>query len=420
MADLIEGGRDDRPPSVRRHRGARAAATVAAGVAAVTAVVLLGRSDGGTTPLPEMRPSSSPVAISTPSPEPTTPTRPGACGSSAPVVDVSVDSARTTVPLRLLVGGAGLRSVDATTGAATAVPGVQPGVELTSLAAARGSRWALGGAGCATFVVRSYRVGPSSAAELSVGSAYSTLVAGPHGAWLVVLGDPSSGVRTRAVPLDDAPPLDLPPDTALVADVPAGLVATVGGTADRAPQVVLLDPTGRRVRDLLLGAVLGVSTSGVVLATDGQCGYGLDQQVCTLVTVDTRTGRTTGRYSLPPQRLVASGAVLDASGRLAAFALARTYPDPRYVSGDPVPPADVVVLDLASGELQTVPQLLLPPKTSAGLAIDGGTGWLVLTLSQGDSVRVLAWKPGAAAPTSVAELPGSVTGAPPVLIEPAR
>jgi hypothetical protein len=202
-----------------------------------------------------------------------------------------------------------------------------------------------------------------------------------------------------------------------VADTTAGLVATSGGGSEQAPQVVLLDTSGRQRRVLGTGDPLGASDSGVVVLTDGRCGYGLDQQVCHLTAVDAATGRTTARTALPAQRLPASAAAVDSTGRLAAFVLSRTYPDPRYVSGHPMPPGDVAVLDLSSGDLELVPDLVVPPKTGVGLAVDAATGWVVMAVSDGDRVQVLGWRPGQPAVVSVAELTGAVSAAPPVLLD---
>ena len=69
-----------------------------------------------------------------------------------------------------------------------------------------------------------------------------------------------------------------------------------------------------------------------------------------------------------------------------------------------------------TGGLEIVPGLELPAKTGAGLVFADRGNWLFLTVSYGDHLHVLAWRPGLGAPQEVARLDGPVAWAPPLLI----
>ena len=118
---------------------------------------------------------------------------------------------------------------------------------------------------------------------------------------------------------------------------------------------------------------------------------------------------------MPAGRIPISDAVFNNGGTEAAFLLARASQDPRYTTGWPYPPADVVVLHLRTGSLDIVPGLELPPATWAGLAFDATGRWLLTTVSQGGRGELLAWRQGMPGPALVTTLPGPLVTAPPLL-----
>ena len=89
------------------------------------------------------------------------------------------------------------------------------------------------------------------------------------------------------------------------------------------------------------------------------------------------------RFKLPAGRLPIPDAVFSPDGTKAALQLTRASRDPRFTTGSPYPPADVVILHLHTGSLTIVPGLELPPLTRAGLAFDATGRWLLTTVSEG-------------------------------------
>ena len=121
---------------------------------------------------------------------------------------------------------------------------------------------------------------------------------------------------------------------------------------------------------------------------------------------------------LPPGRVPVSDAVFSPDGALAAFQLARARQDPRFSTGVPVPPSDVVVLHLYTGSLDIVPGLELPPQAQTGLAFDATGSWLLATVSEGNGGELLAWRHGMPGPALLTSLPGPLADPPPLLAAP--
>lgn len=408
MADLLVGGGGDLP---RRQPRLLLALVAVAGLVAVAAWAVTTRPGSGTgaVPAPKAGPGVTPV------PTPASgqwAASAGACGSQAFAVVTSARSAGP-VPVRLLVGGAGLHLVDGASGRVAAVPGIPVGVEISTFQDGPAALWAFGQAGCSYEQPRAYRLDGPVVLPQPVAAGWASFVAGPHDVWRVQAMQPGGTARTSAVPVTGGPPVLLEPGGFVVADTTPGLVVAVGGESNLPPRLGLLDPSGRRLHDLPTGLPLGTTRSGVVVLTEGGC----DPTACTVVAVDAASGRELVRVPLPAGRRPAGSAAVDERARVAVFALMRAEPDPRFPD-HPAPPADIAVLDLRTGVLQLVPELLLPPKTSVGLAVEGPTGWVVVTVSQGDHTEVLAWRSGLLAPVVVAEVPGAVTQAAPVRLLP--
>ncbi|HEY3035494.1 MAG TPA: hypothetical protein VGJ54_12690, partial [Streptosporangiaceae bacterium] len=81
----------------------------------------------------------------------------------------------------------------------------------------------------------------------------------------------------------------------------------------------------------------------------------------------------------------------------------RASRDPRFTTGSPYPPADVVILHLHTGSLDIVPGLELPPLTRAGLAFDATGRWLLTTVSEGRRCQLLTWRQGMPGPALVSD-----------------
>jgi hypothetical protein len=362
--------------------------------------------------------AQTPVGSPSPSPSPSAwPSGAGACGLTAfrPLMSPQPLTERTGV--RVLVGGYGVRLVDADTGTARPVSGLPTDSRHMSgqLVAAAGGVYVLA-ARCDGTAGRVYRLANGTAHPVA-GGPTGDLLAGPTRVWTVTYPDASTGsVVLRLV--GSGRSLALPPDTFPVADTGAGLVVAgdQGDRQGRPPDVTILDPaTGRPVRILGAGLPLAADSAQVLLLL-GPCFEGEVLPFCTVARIDIRTGQVRDRYPLPNGRVPVSAGFVSRDGRLVAFQLARVHPDPRFDPDHPIPPSDVAVLHLDTGRLDVVPGLELAPKTAAGLVFAPDGRWLFATVSDGDHVHVLAWHPGLDGPRAVARLAGPVAWAPPLLI----
>ncbi len=370
----------------------------------------------------ESRPSISGAAPATSPPSPSLspspwPSGAGACGSTAyrPLMSRQPLTARTGV--RVLVGGYGVRLVDADTGTARPIRGIPADARrmISPLVSAAGAVYARS-AQCDGSAAMVYRLANGTARPVAAGNV-ADLLAGTTRVWVVSDPDaPTRPVVLRLLGSDRS--LTLPPDAYPIADTTAGLVvaADQGDPGSKPPAVTVLDPaTGRPVRTLGAGRPLAADRVQVLLLS-GRCDQGQALPSCTVARVDVRSGQVRDRYPLPGGRVPASAGVVSRDGRLVAFQLARVYADPRFDPGHPLPPSDLAVLHLDTGQLNTVPGLEFAPKTAAGLVFGADSYWLFATVSDGDHAHLLAWHPGLDAPQSVARLPGPVAWAPPLLI----
>ncbi len=386
---------------------------VAAGAYAVA------RSDQPGSPAVARSPTGSLGPAGSPSASPW-PSAAGACGATAyrPLMSPLPLTERTGA--RVLVGGYGLRLVDADSGKTRAVAGIPTDARhmVSDLVSAAGVVYVLS-TPCDGRAGRVYRLEHNMARPVAA-APVDDLLAGTTRVWTVEYPAPGAAPATPVVlrPVDGGRALALPPDAYPVADTGAGLVVTRGYTdeAGTPPRVLLLDPTtARPVRTLGVGRPLSADRSHLLLLL-GPCDAGQATPACTLVRVEVRTGRVHGRYHLPTGRVPVSAGSLSRDGRQAVFQLARAHSDPRFDPGHPVPPADIAVLHLDTGRLDIVPGLELSPKTGAGLAFAADGSWIFATVSDGDHAHVLAWRPGLGAPRSVARLSGPIVWAPPVQI----
>ena len=323
--------------------------------------------------------------------------------------------------MRLLVGGHGLRLVDADTGRARSVGRIPVDAErvVVQLVRAGGVVYALSARCDGVAEARVYRVQNGTARPVA-GVPVDNLLAGPGRVWAAAYPDraaaPTSPLMLRR--LDGGRSIVLPSGAFPVGDTSAGLVVAENQANPEAlpPRVSVLDPgTGRRVRSLGIGRPLAADGTHLLLL-GGPCWQGQATPSCTVARVDVRTGAVLDRVGLPRGRVPVSVGYFSPDGRLVAFQLARAHPDARFEANHPIPPSDVVVLHLDTGRLDIVPGLELGPKTAAGLAFAGAGDWLLATVSDGDHAHLLAWHPGLPGPQSVARLAGPVAWAPPLLV----
>jgi hypothetical protein len=146
----------------------------------------------------------------------------------------------------------------------------------------------------------------------------------------------------------------------------------------------------------------------------GACPAGDAASPCTVSRVEIRTGRVRGRYPLPAGRVPVLPGSLSGAGDRVAFQLGRPSGDPPVDPDRPLP-AEIAVLRLDDGRLETVPGLEMARGTGVGLVFAGTGSWLFVSVSHGSHSHVYAWRPGVRAPVAIARLPGPVAGAPPLV-----
>jgi hypothetical protein len=414
--DVIEGGAE-RP---RRRRVPPVAwAVVLIAAAAYAAVRSTGEDGPGQTP-PAVA-SASIVATGPPAPSLSWPPRgpvAGACGEVAyrPVASPQPLTVRTGV--RLLVGGYGLRFVEADTGMARPAAGVPADDRqtVTKVVSAGDRVYALSTA-CDGSAGRIYRV-DGGAARPVAGPPAVDLVGGSGRAWAVDRPDPTA---------DPAPPLvlrlvgssrslTLPAGAYPLVDSDAGLVvADDPPDPDNVPVGIrVLDPTGAKpTRSLGSGHPLAAGRTDLLLLS-GACAPG-NVASCGITRVEIGTGRVLGRHPLPKGRMPVSPGSLSSDGKRVAFQLARPLTDTRPDPGHPRAPSDIAVLGLDDGRLEIVPGLEMAPRTGAGLVFAGSDSWLFVSVSHGHHSHVYAWRPGVPGPLRIARLPGPVAWAPPLV-----
>jgi hypothetical protein len=339
------------------------------------------------------------------------PSAAGACGLRVYLPQIRLARHHAGVHGRVLVGGTGLWQV--TLGGAVSGPllGLPVHGELvTKLVAGPGATYAFD-LPCSSPgpSVRVYRIVTGAAHYLGTAD---DLLGGPHRAWAVtylahhtVLTSLTGG---RAVTLNSG--------TIPFADTSYGLVVVAHHDLVNLPDTLgLIDRhTGALQRSFAGVTPLGAA-GHVVLASLPNCDWLLTHSTCTLETIDLTMGRPVARFKLPIGRVPVSAAVFSPDGTEAAFQLTRASQDPRFTTGWPYPPADVVVLHLHSGSLDIVPGLELPPATWAGLAFDTTGRWLLTSVSEGMRGELLAWHQGMPGPALVTTLPGPLAAAPPLL-----
>jgi hypothetical protein len=336
----------------------------------------------------------------------------GACGSPVYLPQIHLARHHAAVHGRVLVGGTGVRQVTLGRAVSRPLPGLpHHGRLVTELVAGPGAYYALDlPCSSPSPSLRVYRIVAGALHHLN--TAADDLLGGPHRAWAVTY----LAHHTVLTALPGGRAVTLGSDTTPFADTTAGLVVVAHHDLLDLPDTLeLIDPnTGALLRRLAEATPLG-TTGHVILVSMPDCGALLTHSTCTLESIDLITGRPAARFELPTGRVPISDAVFSPGGTKAAFQLARASQDPRFTTGWPYPPADVVVLHLHTGSLDIVPGLELPPLTWTGLAFDATGRWLLTTVSEGERGELLAWRQGMPRPALVTTLPGPLATAPPLL-----
>lgn len=340
------------------------------------------------------------------------PSAAGACGSPVYLPQIHLAQHHAGVHGRVLVGGTGVRQVTLGRAVSRPLPGLADhGRLVTKLVAGPGAGYAL------DLPCRSPSPSPGvyrivAGATHHLNTAADDLLGGPHRAWAVTY----LAHHTVLTALAGGRAVTLGSGTIPFADTTAGLVVVAHHDLLDLPDTLeLLDPnTGALLRRLTEATPLGAA-GHVILVSLPDCGALLTHRTCTLESIDLTTGRPAARFDLPAGRVPISDAVFSPGGTKAAFQLTRASQDPRFTTGWPYPPADVVVLHLHTGSLDIVPGLELPPLTWAGLAFDATGRWLLTTVSEGERGELLAWRQGMPGPALTTTLPGPLVTAPPLL-----
>jgi hypothetical protein len=340
------------------------------------------------------------------------PSAAGGCGSPVYLPQIHLARHHAGVHGRVLVGGTGLRQVTLGRAVSRPLPGLPDhGRLVTKLVAGPGAGYALD-LPCSSPgpSLRVYRIVAGAARHLNTTA--DDLLGGLHRAWAVAY----LSHHTVLTALTGGRAVTLKSDITPFADTAAGLVVVAHHDLLDLPDTLeLIDPaTGALLRRFAGATPLGAA-GHVILVSLPDCGALLTHRTCTLESIDLTTGRPTARFQLPAGRVPISDAVFSPGGTKAAFQLTRASQDPRFTTGWPYPPADVVVLHLHTGGLDIVPGLELPPATWAGLAFDATGRWLLTTVSEGKNGELLAWQQGMPGPALVATLPGPLATAPPLL-----
>jgi hypothetical protein len=206
-----------------------------------------------------------------------------------------------------------------------------------------------------------YRIVAGAAHHLNTTA--DDLLGGPHRAWAVTY----LAQHTVLTPLAGGRAVTLKSDSAPFADTAAGLVVVAHHDLLDLPDTLeLVDSnTGALLRRFAGATPLGAA-GHVVPVSLPDCGAPLTHSTCTLESIDLTTRRPTARFEVPAGRVPISAAVFSPAGTKAAFQLTRASQDPRFTTGWPYPPADVVVLHLHTGSLDIVPALNCPPRPGPG------------------------------------------------------
>jgi hypothetical protein len=417
VSDVLEDG-SQRPPLPRWVRGTAAAVLVVAAGAYGVAEAGGGEPSPGPSPSPSV---SAPTAAGASTAAPWR-VRTGACGTQVRLPRSTARARPLRTGLRVLVGGAQLVHADVDTGTVTPVRGVpHPAAsQVRRLAAVGDDVYVTLTPACEP----PYR--PAALLRLAGGTLprrvdlrgpIDDVIAGAGRVWGV--DHPAALSQQVVLRSPDGATVRLPAGIRPAGVTRSGVIGTTRTptAATGSPGTILhVDPASGEASPLGLGRRLLAVGADFVLWRE----YGCDQphHACLLRRSGVPGGQDRGSFLLPAGRVLLSQAVLDAGGRFAAFALARPEEDHVRVGEHAGGPwTEIVVLDLDTGRLQAVPQLMLPPEGGAGLAFSADARWLVVSVTHGDHGHLYAWRRGGdQVLRSPVRLPGPLVSAPPVLV----
>jgi len=210
--------------------------------------------------------------------------------------------------------------------------------------------------------------------------------------------DPEAAIGTTLVRLDrPGPPVVLPQSLSVLGVHGDQVVGIAVGSAESAVRNPLYRYDLSQHRASLLGQAYRATVSrGVVFWTEAPCSATGPCQVHSY-DLDSGAGQVVG-YHLPLGTSV-GGAVLSPDRRRLAFPLERELADPAYRSSSPENPADLVVLDRTSGELEPVPGIeLAPGEPPVVLGFSTDSRWLIVGLATGDGTDLYSWRTGLSLP----------------------
>ncbi len=340
------------------------------------------------------------------------PTMPGPCGESAlqPIVHTAPLTEATGI--RLLVAGAGQSEVDLDTGSVAPVTGLglPSGTSVLAQQPLGDAVQYLTTATCnsGADVVR---VAAGQRAVTVFSQPFSTELYpdGTGGIWSsrldaagTTLGD--GRFQIDLVRLDKPEQVPLPEGDQPVA-VQAGVAVAAATQPNSDERKLLLYDLSRRrvVRELGLAQSFTAS-QGRLLWLGGPCQSGTP---CPMHSYDLVTGaESVHGYSLPTGTDLTGGVLSGDHDRL-AFTLPRAGEDPRYYGGAGGTPADLMVLNLISDVLESVPNLELPPGTGVSTTFSRDGSWLVIAMNRVTGPQLLLWRSGLASPLAS---PARLTG----------
>jgi hypothetical protein len=382
------------------------AAAVAGVVAAAVIAVQLadGAGTGGGT-----RPAPSPSTVGS------WPSANSRCGSGLlPVVSAQPVRSPAT-GITVLLGGQRVDRVSFDSGDQTTVDGIDPTAaqSVTQLRGGSTSYAILSGCDPLTDL-RLIRISGQGTTSVATIGLLSNVILDGDDAWAVLSGG-SSTIPDTLQSLDGRPPVTVPRGF-----TPLGIAGSkyVGEQLQPGP-LLGEDPPTVQVRDLDggdtatrlgRGQVIAVTRTGVLWLEP--CS-GIGQNGCTLHYALVGAAQPAQTFRLPPGDVPTARGVVSPDGHQIAFPVQGSIPDARYPSD--APPTHVVVLDLPSGALTTVPGVELPAAPVPGLALSD-RGWLILALNNGPSIRLLAWRPGLRQPLESHPVHSAANGRPPVVI----
>lgn len=379
-------------------------ATGAAGVAAVAIIaVQLADGTGGGRPAP----STSPVA--------SWPSANSRCGSGLlPVVSAAPVRPQAT-GITVLVGGDRVRRVAFDSGEENTIEAISPtgAQSVTQLRGGSTSYAILSGCDPLTDLGL-VRISSGGTAQVATIGRLDNVILDGDAAWAVLTGGKST-IPDILQSLDGRAPVTVPRGF-----TPLGIVGTkyVGEQVQPGP-LLGEDPPTVQVRDLTRsdaatrlgrGQVVAVTRTGVLWLEP--CA-GIGQNGCTLHYQLLDSAQPTQTFRLPPGDIPTARGVVSPDGHRIAFPVEGSAPDARYPND--APPTHVVVVDLPSGAMTTVPGVELPAAPVPGMALSD-RGWLILALNNGPTIRLLAWRPGLRQPLESHPVHASANGRPPVVI----